>query len=141
MVVAFNDRKENAMRKMIAVFLFVSFLSSSAYADISGIAIQADRSSSMQVYINGKLYNKQPGNFVRIPSKPGIFHVQVKVLNPYDKEWYLVRKDIRVEKGYEFYYKIAFAKGHRPRIEALKRYRVYSRYFLNPALYNQHPIS
>jgi len=128
------------MKKVILV-LVVSFLSSTVHAYISGIAIQADGKSSIQVYINGKLYNKQPGNFVRIPSKPGIFHVQVKVLNPYDKEWYLVRKDIRVEKGYEFYYKIAFTRGQRPRIEALKRYRVYSRYFLNPTLYNQHPIS
>ena len=127
--------------KRLTFVLFISLLSSSVHAYISGIAIQAKKGSSMQVYINGRLYNKQPGNFVRIPSKPGIFHVQVKVLNPFDKEWYLVRKDIRVEKGYEFYYKIAFVKGQRPRIEALKRYRVYSRYFLNPALYNQHPVS
>lgn len=127
--------------KKVMLILIVSALSNPIYAYISGIAIQADRNSSMQVYINGKLYNKHPGSFVRIPSKPGIFHVQVKVLNPYDKDWYLVRKDIRVEKGYEFYYKIIFSKGQRPRIEALKRYRVYSRYFLNPKLYNQHPIT
>jgi len=133
-------RKEEAMKKLILI-LFISFVSVSSYASLSGIAIQADKRASMQVYINGRLYNKQPGNFVRIPSKPGIFHIQVKVLNPFDKEWYLVRKDIRVEKGYEFYYKVAFVKGQRPRIEALKRYRVYSRYFLNPMLYNQHPIS
>lgn len=95
----------------------------------------------MQVYVNGKLYNKQPGNFVRIPSKPGLFHIQVKVLNPYDKQWYLVKKSLRVEKGYEFYYQIVFKKGSRPVIQAIKRYPVYSKYFLNPTLYNKHPVT
>ena len=78
---------------------------------------------------------------MRIKSKPGIFHVEVKVLNPYDKNWYIVRKEIKVEKGYEFYYKMVFAKGRRPQIQAIKRYPVYSRYFLNPRLYNKHPIT
>jgi len=127
--------------KKLLVFIFLSFFSSSLYAYISGIAIQTDHRSNMQVYINGKLYNKQPGKFVRIPSKPGLFHVQVKVLNPYDKETYLISKNIRVEKGYEFYYKIIFSKGKRPQIQAVKRYPVYSRYFLNPMLYNKHPVS
>jgi hypothetical protein len=132
--------KGKAVKKLLFV-LVIALLSNSANAYISGIAIQTDKSSTMQVYINGRLFNKQPGNFVRIPSKPGIFHIQVKVVNPYDKEWYLVRKDIRVEKGYEFYYKLVFTRGERPRIEAVKRYPVYSRYFLNPTLYNRHPIS
>ena len=134
-------KKEDAMRNAMLILLALFLSTTTTHAYISGIAIQADKKSSMQVYINGKLYNKQPGSFVRIPSKPGIFHVQVKVLNPYDREWYLVRKNIRVEKGYEFYYKVVFLKGQRPRIEAQKRYRVYSRYFLNPMLYNQHPIT
>ena len=132
--------KGKAVKKILFV-LIALILSNSANAYLSGIAIQTDKRTTMQVYINGRLVNKQPGNFVRIPSKPGIFHIQVKVVNPYDKEWYLVKKDIRVEKGYEFYYKLVFARGKRPRIEAVKRYPVYSRYFLNPALYNRHPIS
>jgi len=132
--------KARVVKKMLFILL-IALLSNSANAYISGIAIQTDKRSTIQVYINGRFFNKQPGNFVRIPSKPGIFHIQVKVVNPYDKEWYLVRKDIRVEKGYEFYYKLVFVRGKRPRIEAVKRYPVYSRYFLNPALYNRHPIS
>jgi hypothetical protein len=128
------------VKNLILLFaLFVFSFQANAY--LSGIAIQTDRRTTMQVYVNGKLYNKQPGNFVRIASKPGLFHVQVKVVNPYDKEFYLLRKDIRVEKGYEFYYKIVFAKNKRPQIVAVKRYPVYSRYFLNPILYNKHPIT
>jgi hypothetical protein len=128
------------MKTLVLVFC-LGVVSLTTYANIAGISIQTDKSSSMQVYINGKLFNKQPGNFVRIASKPGLFHVKVKVLNPFDKEWYLVRKDIRVEKGYEFFYKVVFAKGKSPQIQEIKRYPVYSRYFLNPILYNKHPVT
>jgi hypothetical protein len=65
----------------------------------------------------------------------------VKVLNPYDKTWYVVRKDITVENGFEFYYKMVFEKGKRPQIQAVKKYPVYTKYFLNPMLYNRHPVS
>lgn len=128
------------MKKMVVASL-LAFFSLPAFGYISGIAIQTDKSSNMQVYVNGKLYNKQPGQFVRIKSMPGLFHLKVKVLNPYDKTWYLVKKDIKVEKGYEFYYKMIFEKGKLPRIQEIKRYPVYSKYFLNPILYNRHPIS
>jgi hypothetical protein len=124
---------------LLGALLVVTSLSAHAY--ISGIAIQTDKSSNMQVYVNGILFNKQPGSFVRIKSKPGLFHVKVKVLNPYDNVYYVVRKDIRVEKGFEFYYRMVFQKGQRPVIQEVKRYPVYSKYFLNPILYNRHPTA
>lgn len=127
--------------KNLLVLALMAGLSIQAHGYISGIAIQTDEKSPMQVYVNGKLYNKHPGKFVRIKSKPGLFHVEVKVLNPYDKRWYLVKKDIRVESGYEFFYKMVFARGRRPAIQEIRRYPVYSRYFLNPTLYNRHPTS
>jgi hypothetical protein len=123
---------------VLGLLLFQSVYS---YAYISGIAIQTEKSSNMQVFVNGKLYNKIPGKFVRVKSQPGLFHVEVKVLNPYDKTWYLVKKDIRVEKGLEFYYKVVFQKGRRPQLVEVRRYPVYSQYFLNPSLYNKHPVS
>jgi hypothetical protein len=129
------------MKSLVACFLILagSTITSSAY--ISGIAIQTEKSSNMQVYVNGKLYNKQPNNFVRVKSQPGLFHVQVKVVNPYDKQLYVVKKDIRVEKGMEFYYKVVFKRGYKPELIEIRRYPVYSKYFLNPSLYNQHPVS
>lgn len=127
--------------KKIFVALMLITISSHAFAYISGIAIQSEKYSNMQVYVNGKLYNKYPGNFVRIKSMPGLFHVEVKVLNPYDKLWYIVRKDIKVEKGIELYCKMVFAKGQRPQIREIKKYPVYSKYFLNPMLYNRHPLT
>jgi hypothetical protein len=128
------------MKKLLVIVLLAT-VSSYAHAYISGIAIQTEKHSNMQVYVNGKLYNKTPGKFVRIKSKPGLFHVEVKVLNPYDKTWYVVRKDITVENGFEFYYKMVFEKGKRPQIQAVKKYPVYTKYFLNPMLYNRHPVS
>lgn len=127
--------------KKLLFFIILVTVTSNVFAYISGIAIQTDKSSTMQVFVNGKLYNKHPGNFVRIKSLPGLFHIEVKVLNPYDKTWYLVKKDIRVDKGFELYYKMVFARGKRPQIQEVRKYPVYSRYFLNPSLYNKHPIS
>lgn len=128
------------MKKLVVAVLLAT-VSTYAHAYISGIAIQTGKGSNMQVSINGRLYNKTPEKFVRIKSKPGLFHVEVKVLNPFDKNWYVVRKDIKVEKGYEFYYKMVFAKNKKPRIQEVRRYPVYTKYFLNPTLYNKHPIT
>jgi len=115
--------------------------SSVALAYDSGIAVQTEKGTTMQVYVNGKLFNKQPGKFVRVRSTPGLFHLEVKVLNPWNKQWYIVRKDIRVDKGFEFQYKVVFINKTKPELREVKRYPVYSRYFLNPSLYNKHPIT
>jgi hypothetical protein len=128
------------MKKIIGALL-LAVISFSASAFISGIAIQTEKSSTMQVYVNGKLYNKQPGKFVRIKSLPGLFHIEVKVLNPYDRQWYIVRKDIKVQNGYELYCKMVFTRGKHPQLVEIKNYPVYSRYFLNPVLYNRHPVT
>ncbi len=127
------------MKRWIVLTSFsLTAFASSAY--LSAIAIQTEKFSSMQVYVNGKLYNKDPKNFVRIRSNPGLFTIQVKVLNPHNKEWYMLKRKIKVEKGFEFYYRVVFS-GNKPTLVAIKRYPVYSKFFLNPALYNQRPIT
>jgi len=127
------------MKRIIFLFLLAGFIPAMAYD--SGIAIQIDKGTSIQVFVNGKLYNKQQGKFVRMRSTPGLFHLEVKVLNPWNKLWYVVRKDIRVEKGYEFQYKIVFVNQVKPELREMRKYPIYSKYFLNPMLYNRHPIS
>ena len=107
----------------------------------SGIAVQTEKGTTMQVYVNGKLFNKQPGKFVRVRSTPGLFHLEIKVLNPWDKRWYIVRKDIHVDKGFEFQYRVVFVNRTRPELKEIKKYPVYSRYFLNQGLYNRHPVT
>lgn len=132
--------KQRVMKRLIFLFVLTT-VSCSAFAYISGIAIQTDKNSSMQVYINGQLRGTQTKSFVRIKSNPGLYKVMVKVLNPHDKEWYVLRKDVRVTRGYEFYYKVDFTQGKRPVLQLVKRYPVYSHYFLNPNMYNKHPVS
>jgi hypothetical protein len=128
------------MKRLVLITLLLISIRP-VFGYFSAIAIQTERHSAMQVFINGKLINKEPEKFVRIKSRQGLVHLQVKVLNPHDKEWYMIRKDIRVEKGYEFYYRIVFPRSRRPELVAIKRYPVYSKFFLNPGLYNTHPIS
>jgi hypothetical protein len=127
------------MRWVVILLFMASHTSVSAY--ISGISIQTEKNSSMQVYVNGKLRTSEAKSFVRIKGNPGLYHISVKVLNPYDKEWYMLRKTVRVDKGYEFYYKINFSNRRQPVLQLVKRYPVYSKYFLNPSLYNKHFIS
>lgn len=106
----------------------------------AGIAVQSEKGIAMHVYINGKLYHNQTSRYLRLRSMAGNFHLEVKVMNPVDKRWYTVSKDIRITKGYEFQYKVVFENG-RPVVREIKKYPVYSRYFLNQGLYNTHPIS
>ena len=127
--------------KRLVLILMMIVCWGSAVAYISGIAIQTEKNSTMQVYVNGKLRTAQAMSFFRVKGNPGLYHITVKVFNPYDKVWYVLRKDVRVDKGYEFYYKINFSKGRRPVLELVKRYPVYSNYFLNPSLYNRHPVT
>lgn len=126
--------------KTTALTFFLLITAFSTFAYDSGIAVHTDQGASLQVYVNGKLYNKQPGKYVRVRSTHGLFHLQVRVLNPYTKQWAMLKKDIRVEKGYEFQFKVVFT-NRRPELREIRKYPVYSRYFLNTALYNRHPVS
>lgn len=128
------------MKKMGLCFFLVLF-SITSFAYDSGIAIQTDKGISMQVFVNGKLYNKNLGKVVRVRSTPGLFHLEVKVLNPWNKKWYTAKKSVTIEKGFEFQYKVVFIKKGRPELVAVRKYPIYSKYFLNPNLYNRHPIS
>lgn len=127
------------MKNVILLLLITSV--SSVFAYDSGIAVQSEKGTTMQVYVNGKLYNKNPEKFVRVRSTQGLFHLEIKVLNPWNKEWYMVRKDIHVEKGFEFQYKIVFVNRLKPTLVEIRKYPVYTKYFLNPSLYNRHPVS
>lgn len=110
---------------------------SAVYAYDSGIALLSSKGVEMQVYVNGKLYNKNPGQFVRVRSTPGKFNLEIRVFNPSDKRWHSLRKEIRAEKGFELQYKVVFVNS-RPQLVEQQKYPIYSRYFLNPQLYNKH---
>ncbi len=128
------------MKKLIMLTVFLS-ISAISYGYISGIAIKTEQKTEMQVYVNGKLMNNRSENFVRIKAKPGMYHIEVKVLNPYDRTWYMLRKDVRAEKGIEFLYQVEFSRMAKPKMNIVKSYPIYTKYFLNPVLYNKNPIS
>ena len=127
--------------KTRVLIVVMSMLSLSSYAYIGGIAIQSDKHASMQVTVNGKVYNKQPGSFVRIKSQPGLFHLQLKIWSAQNKAWYVLHRDVRVHKGLEYFYKVEFAANGKPVFRLEREYPVYSKYFWNPALYTKSPIT
>jgi hypothetical protein len=126
--------------KLIGCVLVFAFISTSCAAYISGIAIQSEKGSNIQVFVNGKLYNKRPEKFVRIRSTPGLFHIELRVFNMYSQQWQVVKKDVNLKKGYDTYYRVVFI-SRKAVLQEVKRYPIYSKYFLNPALYNRHPVS
>ena len=76
------------MKKLASVLVFLLVLVNAGLAYTSGFAIQtSDKSQLVQVYINGKLYNKKPTNFIRIKSTQGTFHLKVKILNLQEHTW------------------------------------------------------
>ena len=115
-------------------------LSISSYGYLSGIAIENKVGSNMQVFINGKLCSGKTQKFVRVKSSPGLLHVELHVFNKFINQWQIVRKDVRLTRGYDSYYKVVFVNRRALLVET-KKYPVYSRYYLNHALYNKHPIS
>lgn len=123
---------------ILLMMLVIVYLPLSAYD--SGIALVTDKGMNMHVFVNGKLYNKNPGKYVRVRSTAGLFHIEVRVMNPRDKKWYSVRKDVRAQKGFELQYRVVFINS-RPQLIDEKKHPIYSRYFLNPTLYNKHPVT
>ena len=128
------------MGRMKGLVFILALTISAVQASSSAIAIQAEKNSSMQVYINGKLLNANAKSFVRVRSNAGLLRVELKVLNPHDKVWYVIRKDVHAEKGYEFYYKVLFPKNKRPILELVKRYPVFNSYFNASSLY-KYPVA
>jgi hypothetical protein len=94
----------------------------------------------MHVYVNGKLYNQKADRLIRVRSQSGLFHLEIKVYHPDSRKWYSLTTDIRTERGIECCYSVQWTNGI-PRLTPRGRYPIYSRYFLNPSLYNKHPVS
>ncbi len=119
---------------ILAVLLLSSFF---VNAYTSGIAISTNKTSVVQVFVNGKLYNKAPSNFIRIRSTEGTFHLKVKILNLQSRTWQEVVKTVHIAKGFEYFFSIVEQEGKSPQLNQIKRYPIYSKYFLNYSLYTK----
>lgn len=125
----------------LVVFLLI-LLHTAAQAYTSGIAISAvSKSEVVQVFVNGKLYNKTPSNFIRIKSTQGTFHLRVKILNIHTRQTQEIVQTIRISKGFEYYYEIKHEAGRIPQLIQIRRYPIYSRYFLDYGLYTRGSVS
>ncbi len=108
------------------------------HAYTSGIAISTVRKSEVvQVFVNGKLYNKTPSNFIRIKSTQGTFHLRVRILDIHTRQKHEIVQTIIISKGFEYYYEIKHAEGKVPKLIQIRRYPIYSRYFLDYGLYTR----
>jgi hypothetical protein len=126
------------MRRGILIAFLIFVFSTTVQAYTSGIAISAVRKSEVvQVFVNGKLYNKTPSNFIRIKSTQGTFHLRVRIFDIHTRQKHEVVQTIRVSKGFEYYYEIKHAEGKLPKLIQIKRYPIYSRYFLDYGLYTR----
>jgi hypothetical protein len=124
------------MKKVIILLLLI-ITSPILFAYTSGIAISSNKSTLVQVFVNGKLYNKAPSNFIRIRSTAGTFHLKVKILNLHTRTWQEVVKTVHIVKGFEYYFSIIEKEGKKPELSQTKRYPIYSRYFLDYSLYTR----
>lgn len=123
---------------MVLAIVFILVTVHMAFAYTSGFAIQtSDKSQVVQVYINGKLYNKKPSHFIRIKSTQGTFHLKVKILNLHSHTWQELTKTVKISKGFEYYFTLVQQEGKRPELNQTKRYPVYSKYFLDYSLYTK----
>ncbi len=126
------------MKGVVVIIFLALFLCTKAQAYTSGIAISAVRKSELvQVFVNGKLYNKTPTNFIRIKSTQGTFHLRVKILNIQTRQSQEIVQTIKISKGFEYYYEIKYEQGKAPKLIQMKRYPIYSRYFLDYGLYTR----
>ncbi|NBP67388.1 MAG: hypothetical protein EBR30_04365 [Cytophagia bacterium] len=126
------------MRRGILIVFLIFVFSIAVHAYTSGIAISAVRKSEVvQVFVNGKLYNKTPSNFIRIKSTQGTFHLRVRILDIHTRQKQEVVQTIRISKGFEYYYEIKHTEGKLPKLIQIRRYPIYSRYFLDYGLYTR----
>lgn len=123
--------------KRALLIITLLFCAGSTKAYTSGMAIRTDRAYVVQVFVNGKLYNKTPSNFIRIKSTEGTFHLKVKILNLSNHTWQEIRKTVHIQKGFEYYYKLVQKEGLKPELNQIRRYPIYSRYFLDYSLYTR----
>lgn len=121
---------------MKAVMLILAcLLARVAFGYTSGIAISTGGTSVIQVFVNGKLCNKSPEKYVRIKAPAGTFHVRVKLLNIKNGRWQEWEQTISIDRGFEHQFTVVQPVGKTPQLTQIKRYPIYSEYYLNYSLY------
>ncbi len=93
------------MKKILLATLLVA-ITTVAYPNYSMLTCNAQRGTTIQVYLNGKLINKKPLDVVRLKSKDGCNSVLVVVHSR--NQNFSVQRDLDVDAGYDVYLNIRY---------------------------------
>ena len=133
-------RKVPDMKKFLVVAMLVAFASSASYSKYSMINCSAQKGTSIQVYLNGKLINKKSNDVVRLKSNRGCNSIFIVVFNTLAGGNFSVQRDIDVESGYEMYFTIN-SNDCGSYISTSRRYPLLNSYLYSKKLYARRYIS
>lgn len=128
------------MKKILLATMLVAFASSASYSNYSMLNCSAERGTTIQVYHNGKLINKNPNEVVRLKSKGGCNSIFIVVFNESEGSHFSVQRDIDVESGYEMYFTIS-SNDCGSYISTSRRYPLLNSYLYSKKLYARRYIS
>ena len=128
------------MKTFILAAMLVVVASSASYSNYSMLTCTAERGTVIQVYLNGKLVNKNPSDAVRLKSKDGCNSITITVFNMLQNNNFSVQRDIEIQSGYEVYFKIISDECGSPLITS-RRYPLLNNYSYSKKLYTKRYIS
>lgn len=128
------------MKKILLVALLVAFASTASYSNYSMLNCSAQKGTTIQVYLNGKLINKKSNDVVRLKSKGGCNSIFIVVFNVLEGSHFSVQRDIDVESGYEMYFTIN-SNECGSYISTSRRYPLLNSYLYSKKLYARRFIS
>ena len=128
------------MKKILLVALLIAFASSASYSNYSMLNCRAQKGTTIQVYLNGKLINKKSNDVVRLKSKEGCNSIFIVVFNALEGGNFSVQRDIDVESGYEMYFAIN-SNDCGSFISTSRRYPLLNSYLYSKKLYARRYIS
>ena len=94
------------MKTIFFAIVLVVLTSTATYSNYSMLTCQAERGTTIRVYLNGKLINKKPNETVRLKSNDGCHSISVVIYNSSDNTNLSVQRDIDIEAGYEVYFQV-----------------------------------
>ncbi len=128
------------MKTFILAAMLVVFGISESYSNYSMLTCTAERGTTIQVYLNGKLINKKLYDVVRLKSKDGCNSISVIVYSKAQNQNFRVQRDIDIESGYEMYLQVNSDECG-PKLTISRRYPLLNTYSYSKKLYARRYIS
>lgn len=126
------------MKKIVLLIAFLFVASGISFGYDSGLALRAKNGVVFSVLVNGKLFNKKPGNDLQLRSYSGKMVLEIVAYDQATNKMDRIVRKIYLARGSEYLFEISFV-GNNAVLQIVKKSPVYSKYFKNPRLYNVHP--